>query len=93
MGLFGSQVHHPMSFTKLINDIDTGLEISLFSMGLHIVKHDLMDIGNGVIKLAFVWVIFMQLNKADIFSEVLHEFSTCVVIRYCDGYNISFLTK
>ena len=64
-----------MRSTELINSINARLEIPFLGMGLNMIEHNLMNLFYWVIKLAFVGVIFMQLDIARIFSVVLHVFN------------------
>lgn len=39
------------------------------------IKHDLMDVLNGLVKFALFGILFMELDKGLVFSEVVHVFS------------------
>ena len=44
-------------------------------MGLNMIQHDLMDVLNRLVELALFGIVFMELDKGLVFSEVVHVFS------------------
>ena len=44
-------------------------------MGLNMIQHDLMDILNRLVEFALFGIVFMELDKGLVLSEVVHVFS------------------